>query len=109
MPNLTLTTINFENNNLPDYVYKDKLKDKVILQDLTPYIIEAIKNYYGEYRLFMNESILDVQESNGSYLITVRVTTFVGPHNPPYGIETVTIKKDWDKVTVEQFKHEDEA
>ncbi|MBL4933816.1 DUF3888 domain-containing protein [Clostridium paridis] len=43
-----------------------------------------------------------------TFIITVQVVTFVGPHNPPYGIETITIGASPYGTRVIDFKHEDE-
>lgn len=40
------------------------------------------------------------------YEITVQVETFTGPHNPPRGIETVTILTSPMGTQVINFKHE---
>lgn len=76
---------------------------------LFPYIQEAIKSYYGENRAFMDAKLLELKKSGqGQYTFTakVQVTTFVGAHNPPYGIETITIIKDLGKIYVSNFVHE---
>lgn len=108
LPELTLTNIEFSGNPLPKYVFMDKLNEKFILSTLSPYIESAIKQYYGGYRLYMNEGILSIQQVDGDYKLKIRVVTFVGPHNPPYGIETITITQDNSGIKVEDFKHEDE-
>lgn len=80
-----------------------------LLSLLFPYIGDAIKNYYGNDKLFMNAKILEVtrlQSAQYYFKVKLQVTTFEGAHNPPYGIETITIVLD-DKTRVTQFEHKD--
>lgn len=55
-----LTSIEFAGNPLPEYVFKDKLNQQFILSMLSPYIEEAVKNYYGEFRQYMDAGILNI-------------------------------------------------
>lgn len=55
----------------------------------------------------MDTKILEVtrlQSTQYHFRIKLQVTTFEGAHNPPYGIETITIVLD-DKTRVTQFEH----
>ncbi|MBI6871139.1 leucine-rich repeat domain-containing protein [Clostridium aciditolerans] len=106
LKNLSLTNIYLEGNPLPEYVFKDKLNQQFILSMLSPYIDEDVKNYYGEFRQYMNAGILDIEQIDRGYRLKIRIETFVGPHNPPYGIDTLTITKNNSEIKVEEFKHE---
>ncbi len=108
LPELPLTNIEFSENPLPNYTFTDKLNQEFILSMLSPYIESAIKQYYGEYRQYMSAGILSTEKSDGKYRLKIRVETFMGPHNPPYGIETMIITEDGSGIKVEDFKHEDE-
>ena len=107
LPNLLLTSIDFTGNPLPEYVFKDKLNQQLILSMLYPYIDEAVKNYYGEFRQYMDAGILNISQTKEEFILKIRIETFVGPHNPPYGIDTLTINKNNGEIKVEEFKHED--
>jgi hypothetical protein len=77
---------------------------------LDPYISDAVDKYYGypkQYDLW-DAKILNIRKTSESleYEITVQVETFTGPHNPPRGIETVTILTSPMGTKVINFKHE---
>ena len=52
----------------------------------------AVAEYYGEPTQFWHSRILSIQkvEDSQNYEVVVQVETFQGPHNPPYGLETIT-------------------
>ena len=86
--------------------------DSVILILLSPYIDKAIDEYYGEFRQnALYDAKIDLIERNGtdfSYTVTVSVPTFDGPHNPPYGLETIVFSlKPGGKVTTLDYRHTD--
>ena len=66
----------------------------------------AIKDYYGEPRQYWEDEILSVQEVPTSeyYEVVLQVETFYGPHNPPYGIETMTFYVSYSKVELEKIR-----
>lgn len=71
-----------------------------------PVISGAIKEYYGEYRQYGDFEILRLTaQPDSSYNMKVKVNTFVGPHNPPYGTEIITLNIDSDKVKVVDYQH----
>ncbi|MGO5094173.1 DUF3888 domain-containing protein [Clostridium sp. LCP25S3_F10] len=87
-----------------------KLENDLLLRILSPYIDKAIENYYGESRQFdlWNAKITNIKRlepGSFNFEITVSVTTFKGPHNPPYGLETVTIKFDDFGTHIINFNH----
>lgn len=87
---------------------KQELIQLSLLRMLYPYIQKSITNYYGYSRQFMGDEILDIS-MYGPYDIKIelKVTTFEGPHNPPYGIEVITVVLS-DNVEVIDFTHRDE-
>lgn len=74
---------------------------------LYPYINEAISNIYGENRRYMNFEILHLQGLTFGTRVTVRVETFVGAHNPPYGIETIKLDISAGQITLYDYQHEE--
>ncbi len=81
-----------------------------LLSLLDPYIADEVDKYYGypkQYDLW-NAKILSIRKTSKrlEYEITVQVETFTGPHNPPEGIETVTILTSPMDTKVINFKHE---
>jgi hypothetical protein len=107
MPNLPLTSIMIGGNPLPDYVFKDVIKEQFILSILNPHIDKAIEAYYGGFRQYWNERILDIVRTGEGYKFKVRLETFTGAHNPPYGLDTMIIVSDSNGIRVEDFKHEE--
>lgn len=91
---------------------KEKLKNDLLLSVFTPYISKAIENYYGELRQFdlwdaKIISIKRLEPGSFNFETAVSVTTFKGPHNPPYGLEVVTIRIGDTGINVVDFKHKD--
>lgn len=54
-----------------------------------------------------SEKILKIEkdEQNFTFYVTVQVQTFEGPHNPPYGEETITFKIKGSHIEVVGYKH----
>jgi hypothetical protein len=82
----TPNEIKVQNTNITtEQVLKDSL-----FAVLYPYVSEAIVNYYGEPKQFMNEIItevshLDENKEKYHFLVRVKLETFEHAHNPPYG------------------------
>ena len=55
------------------------------------------------------KGIVDIEKQGGEYWLKIRLETFTGAHNPPYGLDTVTLVKDLKGIRVADFKHEDEV
>ncbi|AFS78469.1 hypothetical protein Curi_c14590 [Gottschalkia acidurici 9a] len=108
---IVFTSLSFGSNlNNAGGESKEKLYEDFLLTFLSTYILEGIHDYYGEYRQYMDAKVLSIERlEEGSYYfkIVVQVTTFVGAHNPPYGIEIVTIQQDVHGIKVIDFNHED--
>lgn len=81
-----------------------------VLSLLYPYIANSIDKYYGHPKQFWQQKILSISKTPElfEYKITVQVETFTGPHNPPSGIETITILTSPMGTKVINFKHEEE-
>lgn len=103
--------ISIHHNNSNQVESEEKLQTDFILRLLSPYIDKAIKDYYGEIRQYglWNAKIIYIKRlepGSFNFETTVSVITFTGPHNPPYGLETITIRFGYDGVKVIKFKHE---
>lgn len=87
---------------------KQELIQRSLLRILYPHIQQEITNYYGYSKQFMGDQIVDIS-MYGPYdiKIKVQVTTFEGPHNPPYGTEEITVVLG-DKIEVLEFRHKNE-
>lgn len=85
--------------------------EQVILRLLHQPVREAVNDYYDEPRQYWREEVLNVQKVPQSpyYEVVIRVETFYGPHNPPYGLETMTFHiGPPDAVRLVDFDHQDE-
>lgn len=86
-------------------------KDSAIIILLYPNITEAINNYFGEptqvalYDATVNSVIKE--NTFFRYRVSVTVPTFHGPHNPPYGLETMTFQIKPGSVILEEYVHKD--
>ncbi len=85
--------------------------EQVILRLLFEHVYEAIRDYYGEPRQYWRDELVSVCKVLGGpyYEVVMQVETFFGPHNPPYGIETMTFYISYGKVELRSFVHQDEA
>lgn len=91
---------------------QEYLRKRALIQALSPSIYNAIAGYYGNTKLFDSEKIISVKqtpEGSNVYIVKIQVTTFEGPHNPPYGIETVTLQVDASGISVINFQHKDDT
>lgn len=77
------------------------------MSSISPYVDKAIEAYYGGFRQYWNEGITDIEKVGGEYWFKIQLETFMGAHNPPYGIDTMTIILDYKGIRVDDFKHED--
>lgn len=96
--------------NIPweELSYKDKSQylENILLSVLYPYIQEPVTKHYGEVRQF-DASIISIKPIGLAHEIQVQASTFVGPHNPPYGLDTITLLLDGSNIKVIDFKHKD--
>ncbi len=84
--------------------------EQVLLRLLFQPAQEAIEAYYGAPRQYWEDKILSVQKVPDSpyYEVVMQVETFYGPHNPPYGIETMTFYVKYGSVELKKFEHQEE-
>ena len=85
--------------------------EQVILRLLHQPVEEAVNDYYDGPRQYWEQKVLSVQKVPQSpyYEVVLRVETFSGPHNPPYGLETMTFYiGPPDAVQLVNFDHQDE-
>jgi hypothetical protein len=84
-----------------------------ILVFLAEPMYKAVDEYYGESRMFdlYDAKIIEInplkEGERFSSKIKVQVFTYVGAHNPPHGIETITMTNDFGDIKVTKFEHED--
>ena len=85
--------------------------EQTLLRLLSEPVREAIQDYYGESRQYWNDEIISIQKVPNSYYyeVVMQVETFYGPHNPPYGIETMTFYISYGEVILKKFEHQDES
>ncbi len=85
--------------------------EQTLLRLLSEPAQDAIKEYYGELRQYWRDEIISVQKVPNSYYyeVVMQVETFYGPHNPPYGIETMTFYVSYGEVVLKKFEHQDES
>lgn len=72
---------------------------------------ENIIAIYVEPRQFdlWDAKILNIkrlQKASFAFQIIISVTTFIGPHKSPYGLETTIVRVDDAGIHVVDFKHE---
>jgi len=84
--------------------------EQTILRFLSDSADDAIKEYYGEPRQYWEDKIISVQKVSGTpYEVVMQVETFYGPHNPPYGLETMIFHIDYGEIKLIKFEHQDEC
>ena len=79
---------------------KELYKENLLLLMLEPYLHQSINKYYGENRQYDNAEIIYINPISLKQQIEVQVTTFKGPHNPTYGLETITLELECGKLKV---------
>lgn len=85
--------------------------EQVILRLLHQPTAMAVEDYYGECRQYWCQEILNVQKVPESpyYEVIIQLETFIGAHNPPYGLDTITFYVgSLDTVQLISFDHQDE-
>ncbi len=91
----------------------DNLSDtaSVIIILLYPNITEAVNDYFGQPTQWSlaGSQVNYITKLNANYLyrISITVPTFHGPHNPPYGLETMTFLIKAGDVALEEYVHKD--
>ncbi len=82
---------------------------KVLLRLLSSPAGDAITGYYGEPRQFQNAKLLSIRKVPDTpfYEVVMQAETFYGPHNPPYGTETMTFYIRYGELELRRFEHRD--
>lgn len=81
--------------------------EQVILQPIR----EAVNDHYDGLRQYWKQEVLSVEKVSQSpyYQVVIQVETLCGPHNPPYGLETMAFHIDlMGTVQLIGFDHRDE-
>lgn len=107
--------------NIIEQDTKEVLYRDFLLTILSPYIHQAIDNYYKghsrSYGLYQTK-ITDIKRlcHKGQFYFqaTVLVETWTGAINPPYGLEIITLSNEANKeepyvpsIRIVEFKHKD--
>lgn len=88
---------------------REKMIEDALIRLLFPYITDSIAHHYGQPKQYYVDKIIEITRSEQAqyhFTIKVRVVTFEGPHNPPYGTELITITMD-SKIYVSDYEHKD--
>jgi hypothetical protein len=88
---------------------REELMEDALLSRLFPTIDQAITNHYGKRKQFMKPKVLEIKRLETAqfhFEVILEVITFEGPHNPPYGTDTITIIMA-GQLRVENFNHID--
>lgn len=82
--------------------------EQVLLRLLFHPAHEAIEEYYGEPKQYWHGSILSIKKIPDTpyYEVVMQAETFHGPHNPPYGIETMTFYVRYGNIELKKFEHQ---
>jgi len=93
----------------------DELKS-AFLVSLTPSLNKAIGEIYKDipggdrsYELFDAEILKLERVHKGweSFNVTIEIQTYVGAHNPPYGVDTIYLRVDPDNIKILGYEHKD--
>jgi Protein of unknown function (DUF3888) len=87
------------------------LEESLILELLTPYVEDAIEEFYGQTRNYEQEEIVELkqlEDCQGCFLATIEVRTEIQSQNPPYVIDQITIDVRNGNVTVVDYVHKSE-
>lgn len=85
--------------------------EQIILRLLHQPIREAVNDHYDGLRQYWKQEVLSVEKVSQSpyYQVIIQVETFCGPHNPPYGLETMAFRVDpMGTVQLIGFDHQNE-
>jgi hypothetical protein len=81
--------------------------ERILLLMLRPSIQETLKKYYGKFKQYGESKIIYIKPVDLKQEIQIQLSTFEGPHNPPYGLDTITLYLERARVEIIDFKHED--
>jgi len=84
---------------------KCSYKERILFLLLHTYIQKAINSYYGEIRQYDNAQIIYIKPEKLKHIVQIKVNTFVGAHNPPYGEDNISFQIESSKIQQIEFKH----
>ena len=113
---ICLIPINVYSKNIYANIDKDTIQQELykgsLLSFLYPYISNSVNKYYGYPKQFdlYDAKIISIKKTaeQFEYEIIVQVETFTGAHNPPRGIETVTVLTSPTGTKIINFSHSSE-
>lgn len=82
-----------------------------LLEFLSPVINHAIEEIYPDKRSWARweTKILNIEKRlNGGYYANIKIKTYVGAHNPPYGTDILTIEVINGNSKLIKYKHKDD-
>ncbi|MHB8065896.1 MAG: DUF3888 domain-containing protein [Ruminiclostridium sp.] len=100
------TTITVDN-------FSNEIPKDIFITLIYPYVEKAIGDYYSKFMTYLpgedpwSYMILNIKklpEHNYSYIISLEVSPYVGPHLS-VGTDHITLRIDLSGVTIEKFEH----
>lgn len=86
----------------------NETKEELLISFLVPYITKAVLDHYDGTKQFWRTKIINVDNLRpGSYQafrFSVKIETFVGPHNPPYSTDKLTFEKKGKKIELISYE-----
>lgn len=84
--------------------------ERLIIINYVPKIKESVDNYYKEPRGFDLIKITGVKVvAPYEYEVRIQISTYAGAHNPPYGLDVVTIRfEHLSDGKVVNYEHKDD-
>ncbi len=76
-----------------NYQEREYFLERIIMISYAPQIKEAVDNFYEEPKGFDLVQISDVKAVGPyTYEMKIEISTYAGAHNPPYGLDTLTVR-----------------
>ncbi|MDF2014667.1 DUF3888 domain-containing protein [Priestia megaterium] len=96
-----------KHSNINSPTSNELLLEESFIRAMGPEISRAIKDYYGEGKLFYLSKITNIKKDKNAdiFEVTVQVVSYEKAIMPPYGLETITFRIPGYKVI--NFKHKD--
>ncbi|MFD2639512.1 DUF3888 domain-containing protein [Piscibacillus salipiscarius] len=90
---------------------ESNLEESLILELLTPYVEDAIEEFYGQTRDYDQENIVELEkldDCQGCFLATIEVRTQIQSLEPPYVTDQISIDVRNGNVTIVDYVHKSE-